>query len=300
MLRILFYFFLITYSYALSAQQIAITFDDAPMPDGQLYTGKERTQLLIGHLKKAKVQAAFFCTTVYLNPQGVERLRQYAAAGHLIANHTHSHQRIQRLKAGGYLEDVRRADSLLRPLLGFTPWFRYPFLDEGKTLGARDSIRLGLQELGYANGYVTIDNYDYYLNHLLRKALEEKREVDYEALRSVYLEHVWNSIVFYEAVSQRALGRSAKHVLLLHENDLAARFLLDLIQLIRSKGWQIISPVEAYQDPIAQQVPDVLFNGQGRVAAIARAQGIPAAELVQESEDEQHLEELVKKQQVFR
>jgi peptidoglycan-N-acetylglucosamine deacetylase len=118
-------------------------------------------------------------------------------------------------------------------------------------------------------------------------------------LKSTYIEHLWNSIQFYDNAAKQHLGRSPKHVLLLHENDLAAKFLGDLIKHLRSKGWNIISPAEAYEDPIANELPDVLFNGQGRVAAIARAKGIPAKELIQDSEDEEYLDRILIERKIF-
>ncbi len=77
-----------------------------------------------------------------------------------------------------------------------------------------------------------------------------------------------------------------RHVLLLHENDLAALFLGDLIRLLISKGWKVISLEAAYADPISSDAPGVLFNNQGRVAAIARSQGIAERALVQDSAEE--------------
>jgi hypothetical protein len=41
-----------------------------------------------------------------------------------------------------------------------------------------------------------------------------------------------------------------------------ALFLGDLIQHLEDKGWKIISSEEAYTDPIAKEIPDVLFNNQ--------------------------------------
>jgi peptidoglycan/xylan/chitin deacetylase (PgdA/CDA1 family) len=283
-----------------SAQEIAITFDDAPTSDGPHFTGKERTQKIIAHLKQQKVeQVAFFVITGNVDRGGRERLQQYFNAGHLLANHTKSHESIQSMGVRGYCNDIRQADSLLRNMQGFTPWFRYPFLDEGKSKPVRDSIRSVLKDLSLSNGYVTIDNYDWYINGLLKKAIAEGRKINYDELRSVYIEHIWNSIVFYDQIGQRVLGRSPRHVLLLHENDLAAYFISDLIKHLKDKGWKIISPVKAYQDPIATHIPDVLFNGQGRVAAIAREKDIPARELIQEAEDEAYLDELVKTRKVF-
>jgi hypothetical protein len=177
--------------------------------------------------------------------------------------------------------------------------FRYPFLDEGRSVSARDSIRDALAGLQLKNGYVTIDNYDWYLNNLLREAVDAKKKIHLEKLKKVYVDHIYNSIVFYDSIGRAVLGRSPKHVLLLHENDLSASFLGDLLDELELKGWKIISPPEAYNDPIATQIPDVLFNGQGRVAAIAREKKIRARDLVQLSEDEEYLDKLVIQQKIF-
>jgi peptidoglycan/xylan/chitin deacetylase (PgdA/CDA1 family) len=285
----------------LSAQEIALTFDDAPTSDGPLFPGKARAKLIIDHLKQHRVPApALFVVTSHIDSTGRSRLEQYASAGFLLANHTHSHERIQKLGSKNYILDIARADSALRKMKGFVPWFRYPFLDEGKTKPARDSIRLALQNLKLTNGYVTIDNYDWYLNGLLRKAIGDKRMMDFNKLKEVYINHIWQSILFYDAIGKKILNRSPRHVLLLHENDLAALFLGDLISYLKQKGWTIISAEEAYKDPIASTVPDVLFNGQGRIGAMAFEKGMLAKDLVQQSEDEAYLDKLVLDKEVFK
>jgi peptidoglycan-N-acetylglucosamine deacetylase len=282
------------------AQEIALTFDDVPTSNGPIYSGQVRTDKIIQHLKNKGVEhVAFFVITGNIDDRGSARLRKYSDAGHFIANHTHSHRRMDAMGLAQYIRDIEIADDKLRSHPGFKPWFRFPFLDEGRTESKRDSLRTLLNNLQLMNGYVTVDNYDWYINNLLKDAVSKKMKVDTASLRNLYIDHIWQSIAFYDAISKRVLGRSAKHVLLLHENDLAALFVDDLIDHIRSKGWKIISPDEAYYDPIAQQIPNVLFNGQGRIAAIAREKGVPARELVQESEDEEFLKTLVQTKKVF-
>lgn len=291
---------LIFISFSGGAQQIAITFDDSPTADSYLMTGEERSQDILEHLHSRGVsQVAFFVLTGNITRGNAGRLARFARAGHLLANHSHSHYWIHQAGTREYIRDVRQADSILSSLPGYTKWFRYPYLDEGRSVAARDSVRQALKTLKLSNGYVTIDNYDWYLNHLYVQAGMQNKEIHEDRLRKIYLEHIYNSIVFYDDMAKRHLGRSPKHVLLLHENDLAARFLGDLIDLIREKGWTIISPRAAYEDSIAKASPDVLFNGQGRVAAMAREKGVPARDLVQEAEDEIFLETLVEKEQVF-
>ncbi len=275
------------------SQEIALTFDDAPMADGKYYSGVVRTKVLIEKLKNMDVtQVAFFATTGHIKGEdSKQRLLNYAKAGHLLANHTHTHQWMHKLGTAAYIDDIQKAHAILSKMPNFKPWFRYPFLDEGRSISSRDSIRQALTQLGYTNGYVTVDNYDWYINSLFQKALEQKKKIDYKALRNMYVEHVWESIQFYHNMGLQNLGRAPKHVLLLHENDLAALFINDLVAYIRSKGWKIISPTQAYTDSIATHIPNVLLNGQGRVAAIAKEKGYKGP-FVQESEDEEYLDKL--------
>jgi hypothetical protein len=54
---------------------------------------------------------------------------------------------------------------------------------------------------------------------------------------------------------------------------------------------KIISPQQAYKDPIAKNFQQVALHKQGRVAAIASSKGIPDAELRHPSENEQYLDQ---------
>ncbi len=283
------------------AQEIALTFDDAPRSDGNLYTGLKRSEILLKKLEQYDVpQVAFFANSNKLDDVGELRLKMYGQAGHIIANHTHSHPHIHEVGVEAFIEDIKKADQILQELPGFRKWFRFPFLNEGRDEDSRDRIREALSKMGYINAYVTVDNYDWYLESMFQQALKEHKKINYELLKELYIQHIWESIQFYHKIGLKALNRPPKHVLLLHENDLAALYLDDLISFLRGEGWSIISPEEAYSDPIVDHLPDVLMNNQGRVAAIAREQGIEKRNLVQMSEDEQYLEDYFSKKKVFR
>ena len=288
-------------STGVSAQEIALTFDDAPRGDGKLYTGLKRSEILLKKLEQYNVpQVGFFCVPGNKDAVGILRLKMYGQAGHIIANHSYTHPQIAEVGVDEYILDIKKADTALNKMPGFRPWFRFPYLNEGRSEEIRDKIRDSLKEMGYMNGYVTVDNYDWYLEYMYQQALKQNKKINYDLLKDLYIEHIWESIQFYHNIALKTLKRSPKHVLLLHENDLAALFLDDLISFLRGEGWVIISPEEAYTDPIAEHIPDVLMNGQGRVAAIAREQGMEGRELVQKSEDEQYLEAYFAKRKVFR
>lgn len=283
-----------------TAGEIALTFDDAPRPDGRYFSSAQRSQRLLEQLRQAGVQEAlFFVTTSHLNHNNQPQLLAYAAAGHKLANHSHHHRRPDALGPMGFRADLQQADARLRDLPGFLPLFRFPFLDEGKTADGHRDLLQALADHGYRNGYVTVDNYDWFLDAQFQEALKAGKSIDYDKLKRIYIDHLWQSIQFYDRVAVQQLGRSPRHVLLLHENDLAALFIADLVRHIRDRGWTIIPASQAYQDPIAEQIPNTVFNGQGRVAALAAANGVKRRELVPEQEDEQWLQNHLQAQAVF-
>jgi hypothetical protein len=100
---------------------------------------------------------------------------------------------------------------------------------------------------------------------------------------------ITRSTEFYDAMAQETLGRSPHHVLLLHENDLAAMFVGDLVSELRRRGFRIVPATVAFEDPIADREPDTLYLGQGRIAALAHEAGREPASLVSPTEDEVYL-----------
>jgi peptidoglycan/xylan/chitin deacetylase (PgdA/CDA1 family) len=222
----------------------------------------------------------------------------YSKAGHLLANHTHNHPDLNQVGAKRYGTNITRTHNELKEFATQVNWFRYPYLHEGKTRPVRDSVREFLAQHDYFNGYVTVDNYDWYIESAFQTALKEGRAIDFDKLRKAYVDILWSGILFYDSIAVRSLGRSPKHVLLLHENDLAALFIDALVDRIRKEGWHVISMIDAYADPIAKEIPDVLLNNQGRVTAIAKARGYDGS-VWHESEDTGWLDAYLEKAGVF-
>lgn len=252
-------------------RQIALTFDDAPRFSTSYYSGDDRTFHLATKLLREKIEGpAFFCTTQYLGEDnGKARLQDYDRLGFLIANHTHTHPNLHETDADKFLGDAWQADVLLNEFGNFRKWFRFPQLNEGETVEKRDYVLKKLNERGYFNAYITVDNYDWYLDKLFQEAVRTKQRVHFGRLSQLYVEMIVDAVEFYDAIAQKTLGRSPKHVLLLHENDLAAQFVDRVIKQLRRQGWEIISTDEAYTDPIASTPPKTLRTGEGRVAGLA-------------------------------
>jgi peptidoglycan/xylan/chitin deacetylase (PgdA/CDA1 family) len=290
---------------AQEGKRIALSFDDVPRHAGGFMTPDERTVALIAGLHRAGVeQAAFFVTTGNLDHDygkgGEARIRAYAAAGHVIGNHSHSHGWLWNGDVAAYIADLDKAEAWLADKPGKRPWYRFPYLDEGRDPARRDALRAALRERGLLNGYVTVDNFDWAIDGLAHQAVEAKRAIDRDALRDLYVETIVDTAEFNDRIARETLGRSPAHVLLLHETDLNALFVVDLVAGLRAAGWTIITMDEAYRDPIAALVPDTLHLGGGRVTALAAAAGRDPDSLVHERTDEAELARLFDERVVVR
>jgi len=265
-----------------TGKRIAITFDDIPRGPGAFLSQEERTRRLIAALRAARVgQAAFFVNPGFLaNPErvgGEARIAAYVAAGHVLANHSFSHRSLNVTPADAYLADIDKAEAWLKGREGRRPWFRFPYLHEGGPDKAkRDAVRAGLKARGLRNGYVTIDASDWNMEQLAIDARKAGKRIDMDALRDLYVESHVEAAEFYDGLARRTLGRSPAHVMLLHETDLAALYIDDLVAALRRAGWTIVSADEAFADPISTAEPDVP-SAQGTLTeALAWEKGLPA------------------------
>lgn len=265
-------------------KRVALSFDDVPRGSGAFLTPDERTRKLIAALRNARIrQAAFFVNPAMLadpvrGVSGERHIADYVRAGHVIANHCATHPRLGTTDVATYVADIDRAEAWLKDRPGRRPWFRYPYLDEG---GAdkpkRDAVRAALTARGLGNGYATIDASDWYLESLAITARQAGRTIDMKALRDLYVESHVAAADVYDALAVKAIGRSPVHVMLLHETDLAALWIGDLVRALRKHGWQIVSADTAYADPIAAQAMRIdVPSAQGTLTeAFASAAGLP-------------------------
>lgn len=282
---------------AAEAKEIAITFDDAPRIASGYFDGPTRAKRLIENLKKHSIdQVAFFAVSKNLDSEGRKRLEAYSDAGHLIANHTHTHPDLNNFDLSEYQNDFESAHQALSVFKTFTRWFRFPYLREGNELQKRDGMRRILADQGYLNAYITINNYDWYIEELFQLAVKENSKFDFEKLKNFYVKVLMEGIEYYDQMAIKHLGRSPKHILLLHETDVAALFIGDLATELRKRNWKIISPKEAYEDDISKYSTSTIFRfNPGRVGEIARDSGQTSG-LWHETCDEKYLDDRFKKE----
>jgi peptidoglycan/xylan/chitin deacetylase (PgdA/CDA1 family) len=266
---------------AAADKRIALTFDDVPRGRGAFFTPDQRTIRLIAGLHKAGVkQAAFYLVPGQIGHDdgigGEERIQAYVAAGHVIADHSFTHPHLSELSVADYMANVDKAEAYLKGREGRRPWFRYPFLDEGQEDKAKvAAVRAALKARGLHNGYATVDGSDWYIEAMTADAIAAGKKIDMDGLRSLYVTTMVGAADFADSLALKTWRRRPAQVIVLHETDIAALFIPDLVEALRKDGWKIVTADEAYADPISKLAPNVPSANGTLLELAAWEKGIP-------------------------
>jgi peptidoglycan-N-acetylglucosamine deacetylase len=246
--------------------RLAFTFSDAPGPDGKIFAGREQTDRLLEALKSGHIaEAAFYINPASLaQPGGTERVQAYARAGHRIGLYVP----VPPSAGADFIAEFKKGHEVVSKLPNFFPSVRYPVPKDPRQDVIPAEVLAAMTGAGYAIGYYTASASDARMNQLLQRAIEDKKPINWEYLRDVYLRLHVESLQFYDQMANVVSNnRVGAHVLLLHENDLSARFMLALIVQCRRMGVETITATEALNDPVAQMIPKQSL--QARIVGLA-------------------------------
>ncbi len=189
---------------AVSQANVALTFDAgaSPVPG----------QSILKTLKSSGIHVTFFVTGKWAE-QNPELVRQIAAEGHEIGNHSYSHPDFRKLADDAIVEQLRKTDEIVTRLTGQStkPLFRFPS-------GGRDKRVLQvIGEEGYRSVYWSVDSWD-----------------------------AFKKGITGEEIEQRVLRRiQPGDIVLMHVGSApTAQMLPDLIEKLRARGYQIVKVSE--------------------------------------------------------
>ncbi len=262
---------------AAQAQSVAITIDDGPNAGSTpRMSAQERNQAILDALAKHRVQAALFVTSGYgaSTPQGLPLLQAWSKAGHAIGNHTVTHPDLEKVPLADYQRQVLDCDRLISTQPGYQKWLRFTYLREGNTPEKIDGMRKFLRDHDYRNAHVSLDTSDWRLNEKLEEVLKKDPKADVSAIRTAYLAHIKQRALAYRDLSQQLQGRDISQVLLLHHNLINALWLDDVLAQFEKMGWKIITPAEAFADPVYKLEPVRKAAGQSLLLSLGRTLGL--------------------------
>jgi len=237
--------------------RIAITIDDLPFV-GPLKRGDTRQAATDRMLQALAAHAAPSTAFVVCGrvEAGAGTLHQWLQAGFALGNHSEHHRAIDEMTEEAWELDVSRCKGRLEAITGRpVRWFRYPFLQMGRTVERRNNARAALVRRGQQNAWVSIDTSEWALVDPYVRAVGSHDEALGTAIGEAYVDHVVAAARRYRTLGKRQFGRDIAQVLLLHANALAADYLGTLLEALETEGARFMSLDEALADPI-YQLPD--------------------------------------------
>jgi peptidoglycan-N-acetylglucosamine deacetylase len=252
-----------------TAQKLAITMDDLPL-NGMLPPGvtrAETTKDVLTILKKRKVPPVYgFINAKKLegNADGAEALKLWAAV-EPVGNHTYGHMDLEQNAAEAFEREIDEDEPALE-LLAATDnwhWLRYPYLHEGDTVEKRRAVRAYLKTHGYRIAQVTLDWEDYLWNTAYARCVATSDTKSIAWLRSSYLNTASEFLDLGREQAKLIFGHDINHVLLMHLGAFSSTILPEALDLIRKKGFELVTLEEAESDAAFESDPDVELHDAG-------------------------------------
>src|ERR1039458_2609461 len=252
-----------------AAQKVAITFDDLPL-NGELPPGvtrAETTKNVLAILKKRHVPPVYgFVNAKRLegSADGAEALKLWAAA-EPFGNHTYAHMDLEQNTAEAYEREIEENEPTLELLdvKADWHWFRYPYLHEGDTVEKRRAVRAYLKAHGYRIAQVTLDWEDYLWNFAYARCAAKNDAKSMEWLRSSYLSTASEFIDLGREQAKLIYGHEINYVLLLHLGAFSSTILPEALDLLKKKGFKLVTLEEAESDAAYEGDPDVGLHDAG-------------------------------------
>jgi peptidoglycan/xylan/chitin deacetylase (PgdA/CDA1 family) len=260
-------------------REIAITIDDLPFggPDLGLPRIRTANAAILATLRRDGVPAVGFVNEGKLYVAGeidarTALLEDWLEAGEELGNHTFSHLSLQETPLPAFEEDVVRGETVTRWLLGrrgrTLRYFRHPFLRTGPSPEARRGFESFLAARGYTVAPVTIENSDYVFSRVYSEAQTKGDAEGVRQAAEAYLRFTAAQLDFWEGVARQVAGRPVRHVLLLHDNEINAGHLGEVLALLKRRGYRFVPLEEALRDE-AYKLPDT-YAGRAGVSWLYR------------------------------
>jgi peptidoglycan/xylan/chitin deacetylase (PgdA/CDA1 family) len=262
--------------------RMAITLDDLPGggPEVAGYTHARILRDIIAILKAHHVSHAvgFVVGSMLENqPERRAALADWVQAGFEVGNHTYSHDTLAELGVDGYIKDILKnrpvVDALEQRTRQRHKYFRYPYLEEGRTENERKALRRFLHEQHYTVARVSVRFSDTDWADPYLRCLQKGDEASLETLGQTYLENAAAYLAWSVAAAREVFGHAIPQVLLLHPTVAAAKNLDAVLSAYEHAGVRYISLEEALAEPAYTGHYDV--SGDNLISRASRSLGRP-------------------------
>jgi peptidoglycan/xylan/chitin deacetylase (PgdA/CDA1 family) len=263
--------------------EIAITFDDLPS-HGQLPTGMTRVDVansIIHALQAAHAPPTYGFVNANKITKELESeavLKVWRDAGFPLGNHAFSHMDLDKNSVEVFEQDVLADEPTLQKYMAGQDWHwvRYPYLNEGDTAEKYRAVAEFLKQHSYRVAQVTVSFGDYAYNAPYVRCLAKNDQAGVEQLKQSYSEGAAESLFEAQANSQIIYGRDIRHVLLLHIGSFETVMFSSLLDLMKQRGFTLVTLAKAEADPAYATEPELTSNWDGTfLEQMMRSKHIP-------------------------
>ncbi len=239
--------------------EVALTVDDLTRPPfGEPLDPPDR---VLARLVDAFARHRLPPVTGFVNGQTIEgrpneraALEAWLRAGNRLGNHTWSHADLARVGVEAFMADVERNEPLLLSLAGPAApragWrvLRFPFLQEGATVEAREAVRAQLLARGYRIAEVTVDFEDWRWSPAFARCADAEDLQGIDELRALYRSAARHALLDADTRARSLFGRRIRQIVLIHAESFTAEMIEPLLEEYESLGVRFISLDDALAD----------------------------------------------------
>jgi peptidoglycan/xylan/chitin deacetylase (PgdA/CDA1 family) len=267
---------LLLFQTAIAQKKVAVTFNGLPFvgADEDPKVVKDATNNLMKALKKHKIRSVGFVNEIFslqteTLDDNIAILEKWGLHKHELGNHTFSHLSLNENSLEKYIEDIQKGIGyandinngyLNRPMR----YFRHPYLQTGNDSTKKYGLEKYLKKDEYIPVSATMENGDWIFNHAYRKARDKGDLELQEYIGAEYIKYTIESIKYYDELGLKVFGSPIQHILLIHANDLNAKYLGKILEVFTAKGFEFIRVNEALKDPI-YSLPDKFITEGGYI-----------------------------------
>lgn len=262
------------------ARELVIAFENTLQGSTSL-DAMARSQMLVRNLKMAGVpQAMFLIKTEHSNAKNRQRVALYSEHGHLLVNAGHNHSLVSKGDLYAYEIGILKANRWLAPFSGYKKHVHFSYLHEvGDTNIQRGLIEF-LRTRGYRpafTGFNPARGIDTYLDQLYQKKIRKNRSVDMAALEQAYIQLLLQPLQQQDEYLYNMLGYSPRQVLVIQENDLAAYFIVGVVDELIARGWTMVAAEKALSDPVLNPMAHGGWGANGYLHGLTGLPELPVA-----------------------
>ena len=197
---------------------------------------------------------------------GTKILREWTDRGYDLGNHSYAHPDFNDLTVEQFENQVVRGEAVIAPLMQAAhrklEFFRFPMNHTGDTKEKHDALAAYLAQRGYRTAPCTIETEDWMFNAKYFLMRSHHDDAATARLRADYLAFTAAQIDYFTMLNQQVLGYDAPQIMLIHDNQLNADVIEDLLALFDKRQYRFVTLAQAESDPV-YQTPETVITSYG-------------------------------------